>query len=411
MNLDSKIQKRKINDRLRDDIDKLEYTIVAGARQVGKTTVLKQLHAELAKRKVPVFRLNFKDTALIDSLNRDPENIFHHIPDPEERKVYLLIDDIHYLAHPDDFMIHLFKQFNDKLKIVATSGTNFYDPLMLNPQFRKIVEIAPLYPLDFEEFLQFKGYTNLVKEWIEIQQDKEHRTYKRKKLELHFNEYLTYGGYPDVVLAETNEQKEEILQDLATTHIKQDIYEAHIQNSEKLYKLLSILAYKTGDLVNMSELSTSLQLSITAIENYIQILADNYHISLVKPFYSQIKKELKKMPKIYFNDLGLRNVLLKQFLPIIERLDRHQLIENYIYIRLRMMYEERQINYWRTADGNEVDFVMINHKLEGRAVETKFNSREFKLSKYKKFAKSYPDVAIQCRAYQSDSNDENVLGL
>jgi len=161
----------------------------------------------------------------------------------------------------------------------------------------------------------------------------------------------------------------------------------------------------------MNELSNTLKLSVTAVENYLYVLRKYFHIHLIRPFFKNIRKEFTKMPKIYFNDLGLRNILLKQFLPVNQRLDRGELIENYLFIRLRQLVDKDDIRYWRTVDGNEIDFVVTMNPNSGFAIEVKFNESEFKPKKYINFVEHYPGYLLQCRAYNSATNDSNILGL
>jgi predicted AAA+ superfamily ATPase len=406
--MEQKFIRRKVYEKLKKELRNEKYFLITGARQVGKTSILQQVESELNRRKLPVYFIQLADPDVLDSLNEDKDNLFNYIPEPDDKPIFVLLDNIHRLEKPIEFVNYFYKELGEQLKLIMTTSSKFYAE---DTEFLNKMDVYPVYPLDLEEFLNFKDAQNLVKEWFYIRTQKDHKSYRRKKLEKAFHEYLTYGGFPEVVLSEDFSEKEEILKNIAATFVKEDMYEAHIQNTDKLYKLFNLLAYKTGDLVNMSELSVSLQLSITAVENYLGILERNFHISMVQPFYALIKKELKKMPKIYYNDLGLRNLMVKTFLPVNDRLDREQLVENYVHSRLKMLYKEEEILYWRTADGNEVDFVMPDAEYKGRAIEVKFFAKEFRTSKYKKFAKTYLDLPIEIRAFHADSNDQSILGL
>ncbi len=406
--MEQKFIKRKAYEKIKKELRNERFFLITGARQVGKTEILQQIEAELNRRKLPVYFIQLADPEVFDSLNEDKDNLFNYIPEPDDKTIFVLLDNIHKLENPMEFIRYFHKELGTHLKMIYTTSFKFYQN---EPEITEFCDLYPVYPLDLEEFLWFKDSQNLVKEWFYVRTQKDHKSYRRKKLEKAFHEYLTYGGFPEVVLAEDYGDKEEVLKNIATTFVKEDIYEAHIQNTDKLFKLFSLLAYKTGDLVNMSELSVSLQLSITAVENYLDILERNFHISMVQPFYALIKKELKKMPKIYYNDLGLRNMMVKTFLNVNDRLDREQLVENYVYTRLRMLYREDEILYWRTADGNEVDFVLPDKEYKGRAVEVKFFAKEYRLSKYKKFSKIYLDMPIEVRAFHAESNDQSILGL
>jgi uncharacterized protein len=172
-----------------------------------------------------------------------------------------------------------------------------------------------------------------------------------------------------------------------------------------------ILTQQTGSLVNVHELSKTLKLSVTAVENYLYIIQKCFHIHLMRPFYINIRKELIKMPKVYFHDLGLRNALLKQFNPITQRLDKGMVIENYAYLRLRELYGNDLLRYWRTSDGHEIDFI-INHSPDsGEAIEIKFEEYNFNPLKYRIFLESYPGYTLSCRAFLASTNINSLIAL
>lgn len=226
-----------------------------------------------------------------------------------------------------------------------------------------------------------------------------------------FEEYLIYGGYPAVVLAPSADEKILKLRELINTYIKRDIYESGIINELKFYNLITLLANQVGSMVNVSELANTLKLSVTAVDNYIHIMQKTFHIALLKPFYSNIRKEITKMPKVFFNDTELRNMLLNYMELVNMRLDKSQLIENYIFIRLRQLYGNDALRFWRTADGNEVDFVVTTAYNRGFAVESKFNIDEFKPNKHKKFNEYYPQFPLECKAFVTPSNIGNILAM
>ena len=307
------------------------------------------------------------------------------------------------------FFIHRFAYISGrapKLKIVATGSSAFYLDTKFGDSLAGRKQIFELYTLEFDEFIDFKTSDDqLVKEMLRIKSEPGYVSYRRPELQSLFNEYITYGGYPAVVLAPDLLQKTILLKELVNTYIKRDIYESRIHDEVKFYNLLTLMAHQAGGLVNVNELANTLKLSVTAVENYLYIMQKTFHIRLVRPFYGNIRKELSKMPKVFFNDLGLRNILLNQFGPILQRIDRGEVAENLTYIRLRQLYDLDAIKHWRTADGNEVDFVVTTAYNEGFAIETKYSSTEFKPSKYRKFTENYPQYPLQCWAYEADGND------
>jgi len=249
--------------------------------------------------------------------------------------------------------------------------------------------------LDFDEFLDFKGRTELVADLNGIKKSEKQKSLYENLFWSLLDEYMNYGGYPTVVLENDFSEKKELLKEIRDSYIKRDILESGINDEEKLYRLLTVLASQSGNLLNVNELSNTLRINNATTENYLYVLQKCFHISLVRPFYNNLRKELIKMPKIFMNDLGLRNILINYFAPIEQRADKGVLLENYVFRKLLEKHESDQVKYWRTADGNEVDFVIETSFQKGFAVEVKYQENEGKLSKYKTFINTYPEFPLQ----------------
>jgi len=404
---------RNLYHRIISQIDDREFVIVVGARQTGKSTILKQISGFLSADRKKVFEISLEDMPLLSKLNEHPENIFSFIPLPQStEKIYLLLDEIQYLDNPTNFLKLLFDKYADNLKIIATGSSAFYIDTRFKDSLAGRKQLFELSTLSFNEFLLFKtGDNKLNDELNQIRRKPDYLSLRRVEITNYFNEYLTYGGYPSVVLAEKTEKKIFLLKELLNSYIKREISEANIQNQEKFYQLLLLMAEQTGGLLNVNEISQTLGISTTSVNNYIYILRKCFHISLLKPFYRNIRKELTKMPKAYFNDLGLRNALLNQFMLIENRQDKGILIENYIYLRLKEKIDSDLIRYWRTTSGNELDFIILEGLETGFAVECKFQSNNFNPNQYAIFKENYPNIPIQVRSYNADRNESWVLAL
>ena len=207
--------------------------------------------------------------------------------------------------------------------------------------------------------------------------------------------FVSYGGYPALVLENDIAKKIEVLKYIRDLFIKRDVLESGITDDTKFHRMLMLLASQYRNLLNVNEISNTLRITIATVENYLHILQKCFHVMLVKPFYNNLRKELTKMAKVYVNDLGLRNVLINYFSHLEQRVDKGMVLENLSFRLLSERFEQDQIKYWRTADGNEVDFLIETSYLSGFAVEIKFNEQEIKLSKYNKFKQNYPDFPLE----------------
>jgi uncharacterized protein len=130
------------------------------------------------------------------------------------------------------------------------------------------------------------------------------------------------------------------------------------------------------------------------VDNYLSIMQKCFHISLIKPFYKNLRKELIKMPKVFLLDTGLRNCLLNNFQPLSVRTDKGELWENTVFRMLADKYGSDTIHYWRISGGNEVDFV-LSDIAEPKAIEVKYDKNQIKVNKYKLFTEAYPDIPLQ----------------
>ena len=116
---------RQKGNIIRQHLFKKEATILIGARQVGKSTLLKQLAAELQNEGSDVVFLNLERKDILTDLNENPENIFRYFPQ-NSPKAYAFIDEVQYLSDPTNFLKLLYDEHSDKLKIVATGSSAFY---------------------------------------------------------------------------------------------------------------------------------------------------------------------------------------------------------------------------------------------------------------------------------------------
>jgi hypothetical protein len=386
---------RKKQTLIAEHLSKKEFTILIGARQIGKSTLLKQLFADLNQKGETVYFLNLDRKEILDELNESPENLFKICPLQPDKKIIVFIDEIQYLDDATTFIKLLFDEYSNRLKIVATGSSAFYIDKQFNDSLVGRKKIFQMGTLDFEEFLLFKGRNDLVEEVLKLKNKKKVKSIQENVLWGYMDEFMNYGGYPAVVLENDIAQKIELLKDIRDSFIKRDILESGITDETKFYRMLMLLASQSGNLLNVNEISNTLRITNATVENYLYVLQKCFHISVVKPFYKNLRKELTKMPKVYLNDLGLRNVLINYFSPLEQRADKGMVLENLSYRLLSERFDHDQIKYWRTADGNEVDFVVETSYLKGFAVEVKFNEQEIKPSKYNKFTQNYPDFPLE----------------
>ncbi len=389
--------KRIILSKILPFLEKDQIIMITGARQVGKTTLLLLIKKYLQEKKgKKCFYLNLENPEYKKIINEHPENIFQIIPKYKHKKNYLFLDEIQYLNNPSNFLKYHFDENRNNLKIITSGSSAFY----LDDKFKDSLAgrkfIFELYGLNFYEFLIFKKENKLAKF-----SNKKVPLIYHKKLERLWDEYIKFGSYPEVALNDDDEIKKTIIEGLAFSYIKKDIYEAGIKEREKYYQILKILAGQTGELVNTNKIANTIDLTVKTVDEYLRVMQKSYHLALVRPFYRNLKKELTKMPKVYFYDLGLRNFLLKDFKLIHDRIDQGQYLENIIFLKFLTKNKLDYINFWRTQSKNEVDFIINGEE----AFEIKLSDKNIKKSKYTKFKKQYPEIPLSFICYNDILDD------
>ena len=410
---------RNIEEKIRNHIARKEYTIITGARQTGKTTLLRELFSEQKKNNEKAFFLSLENIQILSDLNADPENIFKYAIRPiepfnrlkQKDRVIIFIDEIQYLDKPSNLLKFLYDKYLENLKIVATGSSAFYIDSSFDDSLAGRKRIFNLRTLSFDEYLRFSGKKELYEELLLIRKHREYISARKQEIMQIFEEYLVFGGFPAVALESVTSEKILMLRDLKNSFLKRDIDESGIINSDAFLKLFVILAGQTGNLLNKQELANTIRVDSKTVDHYITVLQKCFHIGLVKPFSTNIRKELTKMPKVFLHDTGLRNSLLERFTSFENREDKGAILENYIFNRLTELFEADQIRYWRTTDKKEIDFVVSSDFSTGQAWEVKMDAYPKKTSGFFRFQELYPKFNTCLITYSERENTQQVLKL
>jgi len=270
-----------------------------------------------------------------------------------------LFDEVQYVNNIGKTLKLLFDTF-ENIKIIIT-GSSSFDLTNLGSYLVGRVIFFNLYPFSFHEFLKTKDkkYVDLYNK-IRIDVHKKNVTTKKSifldDLNTFLHEYLTYGSYPRIVLENNVQKKKILLKNLFTTYIEKDIVAMYgINYREKVVRLLKTLASIYGGMVNYQTLSENSGIKYKEIRNILPLLEDSFVIFIVKPFYKNVTNELRKNPKIYFVDYGLRNYLMEDF----DTISFDTLYENFFHNQLK---RSSTVKYWRTQAKTEVDFVIQSKK-------------------------------------------------
>lgn len=351
-----KIFRRLLVDEILKYLHTDEIVVLHGARQVGKTTTLMYLQDYLQKNGFQTIYLDLEDSRFVKLIDQGIDEFLLFISEQgydlkeyknNDKKLYVLIDEIQYIQNPSSFLKQLVDHHH-YLKLIVSGSSSFEMKSKFKDTLVGRTVGFEMYPLSFQEFLTFKE--------IPFQVADQYSEVKTSELRLLYLEYALYGGYPKIVLTPDVSMKEKYLQQIIDTYVRKDIRDmAEIKEITKFNHLLEILASQSGNLVNINELSTTCALSLETIGRYLFLLEQTYIIRLVRPYSRNVRTEITKMPKVFFYDTGLMQML---WLKHLQQELLGSVFETTIFTELVKKFGADQIHYWRTKDKREIDFVV-----------------------------------------------------
>ncbi len=362
-----KIERSYYLEKIKKGFKNNPIVVLIGARQVGKTSLMQLF-------------LSGKGHLWLDGENPETAQIFQRFSDLEtflkininsELSGTLVIDEFQYVENVSLMLKLLVDKYPD-LKILC-SGSSSLDIIQnVNESLAGRIRLISVYSLSFEEYIRFND-KSLYDKFIQLDLE-DNISLLLPEVKLLLKEYLLYGGLPKIALEKNRKEKEELLNDIYQTYLLRDV-RFFIKNKDFVgfNKLLKILSSQIGNLLNINELANTLQLSYKSCEEYVNLLEQMYIIILLPPFSNNKRSELSKMKKIYFTDLGLRNVVYNSFNEIDIRTDKGGIFENYVLLEL-IKSSAKNIYYYRTKDKTEIDFMVIDSENKIIPVEVKYKS-------------------------------------
>lgn len=212
------------------------------------------------------------------------------------------------------------------------------------------------------------------------------------------DEFINYGGYPEVIKSEGEVERRIVLKNIVNTYIDKDIVNLlNISDALKFKRVLTLLASICGNILSYQEICLNSSTYYKEVVRILDILQQTYVIDLIRPYHRNQVTELRKNPKVYFVDSGLRNYLINNFSALDIRVDKDALAENFVLDRLKYLVGDKGIiHFWRTTAKAEVDFVI---EMPDRLIPVEVKFASFKREKIPKslfsFIRTYsPAIAV-----------------
>lgn len=344
--------KRSLLSILKNELTKTNKGLVIyGSRQVGKTTLVNDLLSE------------FQLKTLV--LNGDQRGEWWELLTSRELSKLSLLVSGYEIIFIDEaqripeigLSVKILLDNFPKLKVIVTGSSSLDLASRISEPLTGRIYSYKLFPISQGEL----RVTNTPYE-----------------METQIEERLVYGSYPEIFSLEGALAKSKYLQNLVDAYLYKDLLEfSDIRNSSKIHDLLKLLAFQIGNQVSLSELSSSLGLSRTTVDRYIDLLEKSFIVFRLPGFSRNLRKEVTKMDKIYFYDTGVRNAIIGNLNLFSNRDDVGKLWENFLIVeRMKKLGYAQKIfsfYFWRLSSGAEMDLV--------EETEGKLHGFEFKYGK------------------------------
>ncbi len=359
--------RRDLFNDIKKHLEKEEITILIGARQVGKTTLLKQLQRELENKKIPTIYLNLdieQDFELLSSQNKLLQKLRFHFG---EQRSYVFIDEIQRKENAGLFLKGLYDMGLPYKFIVSGSGSLEIKAKLKESLAGRKKQFV-LHPISFRELVDYRTeykFSDRLKEFLKVE--------NRRSYDL-LVEYLNFGGYPKIILSSDLKEKYDYFDEITQAYFERDLNYLLNFDSPQVYTLmLKVLASHLGKVLNYNQLARILNLNIYKVKKLLWFAEQTFIMHLQTPFYRNRLKELRRSPVVYFEDIGLAAYANRTMGKMFEPEDLAFAFQNFVFQKLKDYCDKNHfvLHYWRTSDGAEVDFV-INTGLKVVPVEVKF---------------------------------------
>jgi predicted AAA+ superfamily ATPase len=357
-------------ENLRSLVQPGKVIVIYGARRVGKTTLLNKFSENLDKE--TVLFVNGDDITARQFLESQS---IENLKDFVGRHTYLIIDEAQYVQNIG-LNLKLVVDHIPGIKVIASGSSSFDLAQNVGEPLTGRRFVLKLFPLAQMEI------SNL---------EKPHET------AANLENRLIYGSYPEVVTIRDNLLRQEYLRELIASYLFKDILALEgIRYSDKLTRLLQLLAFQIGNEVSLSEIGRQLAMSKNTVERYLDLLEKVFVIFRLPGFSRNLRKEITKNSRFYFYDAGIRNAIVGMFNPLNLRDDTGKIWENYIISEIQKRREYRRLSskfyFWRTYDRKEIDLI---EDLAGKLCGYEIKWKQSRASAPKDWREYYPNAGFQ----------------
>jgi len=409
--------KREIEEEVLRRVNAGFMVAILGARQVGKTTLLNRVEELLIAREVSpshIFFFSFDDPILRSRVSSNFYFIKNQIEDSlgkELRKqkspIFLFFDEAQKVPTLFELLKIFYDIYKDKIRIIISGSASLEIQKKVVETLAGRVSYLFLYPLSIREIIEdkigkFLG-APLWEDWkgLTIENLKMRQTIlfrQRDSLETLLRRILLEGTMPGVFIRETKEERNLAMQSFVSTYLDKDIRSLkEIGKLDDFSRLLRLLSFEIGGILNLSSLSKEMGISINTLKKYLSVLNNTFVVNSLLPYFKRERKKLVKSKKIYFFDVGVANFLAKRefFEHLVGSKVLGPLFENIILKSFETFNKKRSFPYdiyfSRDYEGHEID-LLIERSSERLGVEITYHDEitSEKKRNFEYFFKDFP---------------------
>ncbi|QOJ27817.1 MAG: ATP-binding protein [Ignavibacteriales bacterium] len=368
------MKKRYLFNEIARYLDHKNALVITGMRQVGKTTLMKQLFETVSGPKLWFDLENPLEMKIFENIDYDGiyQELLRRTAVPERERLFVFIDEIQNLPQITRVIKYLLDKYG--VKFIVTGSSNYYLRNLFPESLsgRKFLFVLP--PMDFQEILYFKDKAGYIQREENTFDPAPNNMIDYKRFEGDYNEYLEFGGLPEVVLTPDVKTKKEVLNNIFTSFFQKDLrLLADITDVRELRDLILLLVPRTGNIIEITKLSSALGITRQKVYNYLEFLQGIFFIRLVPKFSSSVDRAVAGGKKVYFADNGILNT--------IGRVNDGQLFENAVANQLARYGE---LSYYNKRNSAEIDFILNKEA----AIEVKLNGSRQEYDKLVKLSAS-----------------------
>lgn len=336
---------REVFPELKNHLSKRQITVLTGMRRTGKTTLVRQLIAESNIAQKYYFDLERID---IRSLFAEPnyETIIYALTQQGadfSKKVLLALDEIQLVPNLPSILKYLYDNYD--IKFIVTGSSAYYIKNIFSESLAGRKKIFEIFPLNFGELLSFNSVQAVT---LDFGASEKFVKSEYERLKMYYDSYINFGGFPEVVLAESELDKKDLISDILSSYINFDLtLLSDIRNPTNLYKLIRLLSVRIGTKLDISKLTSIMGVARQTVENYLDLLEKSYLVRTIPVFSSSPDREIVKAKKVYFLDNGIASLS--------GELGSGAKFENAVFNQL---LHKGNLAYYQLKTGREIDFIL-----------------------------------------------------